>query len=114
MSGWDVSSTPTWGQEDGPDDTQAFTASGEGARVHGQDFGGQDFGGGYSREGAAGGPPPEFFGQDYGQDQNLDLGAGGFPQRTPGRSLHDLPRRETRGRYSSAPAGGYGQEGAFG
>jgi hypothetical protein len=114
MSGWDVSSTPTWGQQDGPDDTQAFTASGEGARDHGQDFGAPDFGGGYSGEGTPGGPPPEFFGQDYGQDQNMDLGPGGFPQRTPGRSLQDLPRRETRGGYGSAPAGGYGQQGGYG
>src|SRR6201996_3851457 len=114
MSGWDVSSTPTWGQQDGPDDTQAFTASGEGARDHGQDFGAPDFGGGYSGEGTPGGPPPEFFGQDYGQDQNMDLGPGGFPQRTPGRSLQDLPRRDPQGRHSSAPGGAYGQDSGYG
>jgi len=66
MSGWDVSSTPTWGPEDGPEDTQAFT---------GQDFGNQDFGrggtsspaagfpeagGGFPGESQAGGPPSEF------------------------------------------------------
>ena len=50
MSGWDVSSTPTWGPQDGPEDTQAFT--------------GQD------------GPPPEFFGQEHGQEQ--ELGPGGY------------------------------------
>src|ERR1700744_2119482 len=103
MSGWDVSSTPTWGPQDGPEDTQAFTAPGESSR----DFSAQDFGrggqnppaGGYPEagggfgDGTAGGPPPEFFGQDYGQDQNLDLGPGGYPQRTPGQSLQALPRR---------------------
>src|SRR3984885_10372678 len=116
MSGWDVSSTPTWGPQDGPEDTQAFT---------GQDFGGQDFGrggpsspaagfpeaGGFPGESQAGGPPPEFFGQEYGQEQ--ELGPGGFPQRTPGESFQNLPRRESRGRHSSAP-GGYGQDNGFG
>jgi hypothetical protein len=112
MSGWDVSSTPTWGPQDGPEDTQAFT---------GQDFGGQDFGrggpsspeaGGFPGESQAGGPPPEFFGQEYGQEQ--ELGPGGFPQRTPGGSFQNLPRRESRGRHSSAPGGGYGQDNGFG
>jgi hypothetical protein len=117
MSGWDVSSTPTWGPEDGPEDTQAFT---------GQDFGGQDFGrggpsspaagfpeaGGFPGESQAGGPPPEFFGQEYGQEQ--ELGPGGFPQRTPGGSFQNLPRRESRGRHSSAPGGAYGQDNGFG
>ena len=107
MSGWDVSSTPTWGPQDGPEDTQAFT---------GQDFGGQEFGrggpgspaggfpeaGGFPGESQAGGPPPEFFGQEPGQEQ--ELGPGGFPQRTPGGSFQNLPRREARGRHSSAPA----------
>jgi hypothetical protein len=86
MSGWDVSSTPTWGPQDGPEDTQAFT--------------GQD------------GPPPEFFGQEHGQEQ--ELGPGGFPQRTPGGSFQNLPRREARGRHSSAPGGAYGQDNGFG
>ncbi|HEY6496181.1 MAG TPA: hypothetical protein VIZ43_23115 [Trebonia sp.] len=127
MSGWDVSSTPTWGPQDGPEDTQAFTSQGDSSREFGtQDFGAQDFGrggqnspagfpeaGGGFGDGAAGGPPPEFFGQDYGQDQ--DLGPESFPQRTPGSSLQDLPRRETRGRHGSASVrGAYGQESAYG
>ena len=117
MSGWDVSSTPTWGPQDGPEDTQAFT---------GQDFGGQEFGrggpgspaggfpeaGGFPGESQAGGPPPEFFGQEPGQEQ--EIGPGGFPQRTPGGSFQNLPRREARGRHSSAPGGGYGQDNSFG
>jgi hypothetical protein len=124
MSGWDVSSTPTWGPQDGPEDTQSFTGHGDGSR----DFGPQDFGrggtgpssppagfpeaGGFPGEGQAGGPPPEFFGQDYGQDQ--EIGPGGFPQRTPGRSFQDLPRREARGRHSTAPGGAYGQDNGYG
>ena len=28
MSGWDVSSTPKWGPEDGPEETQAFPGQG--------------------------------------------------------------------------------------
>jgi hypothetical protein len=118
MSGWDVSSTPTWGPEDGPEDTQAFK---------GQDFGGHEFGrggpsspaagfpeagGGFAGESRAGGPPSEFFGQEYGQDQ--EPGPGGFPQRTPGGSFQNLPRRESRGRHSSAPGGAYGQDNGFG
>src|ERR1700761_6372748 len=95
MSGWDVSSTPTWGPQDGPEDTQAFTSPGDSSRDFGQDFGAQAFGGGPNSpeagfpeagrgfgDGQAGGPPPEFFGQDYGQDQNLDFGPESFPQRT--------------------------------
>src|SRR5690349_9532990 len=127
MSGWDVSSTPKWGPEDGPEETQAFPGQGDGSRDFGQDFGAQDFGrggpssppagfpevgGGYPGESAAGGPPPEFFGQEYGQDH--EIGPGGFPQRTPGRSFEDLPRRESRGRHSSAPSGGYGQDNGYG
>src|SRR6185437_925594 len=127
MSGWDVSSTPKWGPEDGPEETQAFPGQGDGSRDFGQAFGAQDFGrggtssppagfpevgGGYPGESAAGGPPPEFFGQEYGQDH--EFGPGGFPQRTPGRSFEDLPRRESRGRHSSAPSGGYGQDNGFG
>jgi hypothetical protein len=127
MSGWDVSSTPKWGPEDGPEETQAFPARGDGSRDFGQDFGAQDFGrggpssppagfpevgGGYPGESAAGGPPPEFFGQEYGQDH--EIGPGGFPQRTPGRSFEDLPRRESHGRHSSAPGGGYGQDNGYG
>ena len=125
MSGWDVSSTPSWGPQDGPEDTQAFPGQGDGSR----DFGSQDFGrggpgsppsgfpeagGGFPGESAAGGPPPEFFGQEYSHDD--EIGPGGFPQRTPGRSLQDLPRRETRGKHSSVPGGGggYGQEGGYG
>ena len=110
MSGWDVSSTPTWGSQDGPEETQAFSAQGNGARDYGQDFGAPEFGGGYAGENMAGGPPPEFFGQDYGQEH--DRGPGGYPQRTPGQSFQDLPRR---GRQGGAPAGGgYGQESAYG
>src|SRR6185312_452650 len=127
MSGWDVSSTPKWGPEDGPEETQAFPGQGDGSRDFGQDFGAQDFGrggpssppagfpevgGGYPGESAAGGPPPEFFGQEYGQDH--EIGPGGFPQRTPGRSFEDLPRRDSRGRHSSAPSGGYGQDNGYG
>jgi hypothetical protein len=127
MSGWDVSSTPKWGPQDGPEETQAFPGQGDGSRDFGQDFGAQDFGrggpssppagfpeagGGFPGESAAGGPPPEFFGQEYGQDH--EIGPGGFPQRTPGRSFEDLPRREARGRHSSAPGGGYGQESGYG
>jgi hypothetical protein len=126
MSGWDVSSTPKWGPQDGPEETQAFPGQGDGSRDFGQDLGPQDFGrggpssppagfpeagGGYPGESAAGGPPPEFFGQEYGQDH--ELGPGGFPQRTPGRSFEDLPRRESQGRHSSAP-GGYGQDNGYG
>ena len=110
MSGWDVSSTPTWGSQDGPDETQAF-AAGNGARDYGQDFGG-----GHSGDSRAGGPPPEFFGQDYAQEQ--DRGPGGYPQRTPGQSFQDLPRRDSsRDRQAGGGYGqddGYGQSGAFG
>ena len=124
MSGWDVSSTPKWGPQDGPEETQGFNGQGDGSRDFPQDFGVQDFGrggpssppegfpevgGGYPGEGQAGGPPPEFFGQEYGQDQ--EPGSGGFPRRTPGRSFQDLPRRETRGGYSGD---GYGQENGYG
>lgn len=111
MSGWDVSSTPTWGSQDGPDETQAFAASGNGARDYGQDLGG-----GYSGDSRAGGPPPEFFGQqEYGQEQ--DRGPSGYPQRTPGQSFQDLPRRDPA--RDRQPGGygqddGYGQSGAFG
>jgi hypothetical protein len=119
MSGWDVSSTPTWGPQDGPEDTQAFPGQD-------QDFGSQDFGrggpsspaggfpeaGGFPGENQAGGPPPEFFGQEHGQDQ--EIGPGGYPKRTPGRSFQDLPRRDPRGRHSSVPDGAYGQESGYG
>ena len=120
MSGWDVSSTPTWGPQDGPEDTQASTP-GDGSRDFGQDFGRggpgspregfPEAGGGFPGESPAGTPPPEFFGQEYGQDE--DLGPSRFPQRTPGRSLQDLPRRDPRGRHSSGPDGSYGQDSAF-
>ena len=40
--------------------------------------------------------------EEYGQEH--EVGPGGFPQRTPGRSFQDLPKRESRGRHSSAPA----------
>ena len=124
MSGWDVSSTHTWGQQDGPDETQTFAAPGAGSRDFGEEFGSQEFGrmapgspaagfpevgGGFPGDRSAAGPPPEFFGGDYGQqDPN---GSGGYPQRTPGRSLHDLPRRDTR---PAAQDGGYGQEAGYG
>ena len=132
MSGWDVPSTPNWGPQDGPEDTQAF-APGDGSRDLGQDFGAPDFGrggrnspatdfpeatGGFPVDvpgrGPAGGPPPEFFGQDYGQDQDQGPGPGGYPQRTPGRSLQDLPRREARGRHGSAATTAYGQGNGYG
>jgi len=94
MSGWDVSSTPTWGSQDGPEETQAFTGQGDGSRDFGQDYGAQDFGrggptspaagfpevnGGFPGDSPAGGPPPEFFGREHDQDQ--ELGPGGFPQK---------------------------------
>jgi len=123
MSGWDTSSTHTWGQQDGPDETQAFAAPGGGSRDFGEDFGSQEFGrrapgsppvgfpaagGGYPGERSAANPPPEFFGQGYGQDPQ---GSGGYPQRTPGRSLHDMPQRDMR---PAAHDGGYGQDGGYG
>jgi hypothetical protein len=115
MSGWDVSSTPTWGSQDGPDETQAFTASQGGTRGRGQDFGAADFDGGYPGENMAGGPPAEYFGQEYGQDH--DVPPGGFPQRTPGQSFQDLPRRDSvpGRRGGGRPAdGGYGQGNGYG
>jgi hypothetical protein len=100
MTGWDVSSTPTWGSEGGPDETQAFTASGNGAGEYGQNFGAPEAGGSYSGgNNMAGGPPSEFYGQE---DQ------GGYPRRTPGQSFQDLPRR------GGAADGGYGQDNGFG
>jgi hypothetical protein len=117
MSGWDVSSTHTWGQQDGPDETQTFAAPGAGSRDFGEDFGSQEFGrmapgsppagfpeagGGFPGERSAANPPPEFYGQGYGQQD--PHGSGGYPQRTPGRSLHDMPQRDP----------GYGQDGAYG
>ena len=127
MSGWDVSSTHTWGQQDGPDETQTFAAPGAGSRDFGEDFGSQEFGrmapgspsagfpevaGGFPGEPSPAGPPPEFFGQGYGQqDPN---GSGGYPQRTPGRSLQDLSRRDPRDMRSGAQDAGYGQESAYG
>ena len=127
MSGWDVSSTPTWGSEDGPEDTQGFRGQGDGSRDFGQEYGAQDFGrggpssppagfpevgGGFPGESPVGGPPPEFFGQDYDQDQ--DSGPAVFPKRTPGRSLQDLPRRDPRSRPTSVPSDSYGQGNGYG
>jgi hypothetical protein len=125
MSGWDTSSTHTWGQQEGPDETQAFaTPPGAGSRDLGEDYGSQEFGrmapgsppagfpaagGGYPGERPAASPPPEFFGQGYGQQD--PSGSGGYPQRTPGRSLHDLPQRDTR---PAARDAGYGQDGGYG
>lgn len=105
MSGWDVSSTPTWGPQDGPDDAQGYQRRDDASRG----FGGQD-NGGFSGESQAGGPPPEFFGEGYGQEQ----GSGAYPQRTPGESLGDLARRESQGRHSSAQDNAYGQGGGYG
>jgi hypothetical protein len=127
MSGWDVSSTPTWGSQDGPDETQSFAAAGDGSR----DFGAQDISrpapnspaggfpeapGGFPGENQGqGGPPPEFYSSDYGQQDEHDVTPGGYPRRTPGRSLQDLPRRDRdgHGRHSSAQPGAYGQDDPF-
>ena len=124
MSGWDTSSTHTWGQQDGPDETQAFAAPSAGSRDFGEDFGSQEFGrmapgspptgfpaaagGGFPSERSAANPPPEFYGPGYGQDPQ---GSGGYPQRTPGRSLHDMPQRDMR---PAAHDSGYGQDGGYG
>jgi hypothetical protein len=121
MSGWDVSPTHTWGQQDGPDETQNFAAPGGNSRDFGDEFGSQEFGrmapgsppagfpaagGGFPGERSSANPPPEFFGQGgYGQQDSY--GSGGYPQRTPGRSLHDMPQRDTRD-------AGYGQDGGYG
>jgi len=87
MSGWDMSSTPTWGPNEGPEEsTQSFPVPGTGARELGQDFDAQSF---------------------------ADVGPSGYPQRTPGQSMRDLPRRESRGRHS-APAASYGSDSAYG
>jgi hypothetical protein len=131
MSGWDTSSTPTWGPQDGSEDTQAFTAAGDGPRDFGREFGTQDFAaqdlgrpvpssppagfpeapGGFPGDSSPSGPPPEFFGRDYGQQE---IGPGGFPQRKPGRSMQqNLPRREVRGRHSTDQSGAYEQAGAY-
>ena len=126
MSGWDVSSTPSWESQDGPDETQTFPA--EPSRELGsQDFAARDFGrtppsspaagfpelpGGYAAAGGPDGPPPEFFATGVGPEDSRELSPGGYPQRTPGQSLRDLPRRE--GRHSSAQPAGYGQNGGFG
>ena len=118
MSGWDVSSTPTWGPQDGSEDTQAYKTRDDGSLDYGHESmnspatGLPEAGGGFPGDGPAGGPPPEFFGQDYGQDQ--DPGPGGFPQRTPGRSLQDLPRGDTRGRHGSPAASAYGRNNGYG
>src|SRR6266700_3267845 len=111
MSGWDMSSTPTWGPNDGPEEsTQSFPVPGTGARDFGQDLPGQDFeiqglrhhtagsaANGFHGESAQNGPPPEFFGSDYDSPEAAPTGPGGFPRRTPGQSMReDLPRRESR------------------
>src|SRR5947209_7440749 len=99
MSGWDVSSTPTWGSQDGPEDSHTSTSPGDGTRdfgVQGSPTGGlpelpsrlPELPNRLAAGGAAGGPPPEFFGPDYGQqDEQHEVGPGGYPQRTPGQSL---------------------------
>ncbi len=130
MSGWDVSSTHTWGQQDGPDETQTFAAPGANSRDFGEDFGSQEFGrmapgsppagfpaagGGFPGDRSSASPPPEFFGQGYGQQD--PQGSGGYPQRTPGRSLHDLPQRDMRPAAHDAGYGqdaGHGQDGGYG
>jgi hypothetical protein len=124
MSGWDVSPTHTWGQQEGPDETQNFGAPGASSRDFGDDFGSQEFGrrapgsppggfpqaaGGFPGERSSANPPPEFFGQGYGQQD--PPGSSGYPQRTPGRSLHDMPQRDMR---PGAHDAGYGQDGAYG
>src|ERR1700733_2153922 len=127
MSGWDTSSTHTWGQQDGPDETQAFAAPGAGSRDFGEDFGSREFGrmapgsppagfpeagGGFPGERSPAGPPPEFFGE-YGQQD--PQGSGGYPQRTPGRSLHDLSQRDAGyGQDGGYGDNGYGQDGGYG
>jgi hypothetical protein len=84
MSGWDMSSTPTWGPNDGPEEsTQSFPVPGTGGRDPGQDFDAQD------------------------------AGPSGYPRRTPGQSMRDLPRRESRGRHSAATAS-YSSDSNFG
>src|SRR6202000_2056732 len=123
MSGWDVSSTPTWGPQDGPDETQSFTSAGDDARHFGsQAFAAQDFGRPAASSPAGGfpeshdSPPPEFFAPEYGQQEQQDVTPGGYPRRTPGRSLQGLPRREAsdaRGRHSSAQPGSYGRDDGF-
>lgn len=94
MSGWDVSSTPTWGSQE-PEETQAYSADGSGE--YGQNFSAPGTGGGYSGGNMAGGPPSEFFGQEQSE--------GAYPRRTPGQSFQDLPRRG-----GAAAGGGYGQD----
>src|ERR1700761_4519707 len=143
MSGWDVSSTPNWGPQDEPEEARDATApvdgsrdfAAQGYRAHDprtQPAGAQDSrtaGTGRPGHTAPAGfpqvpddagpagspasPPPEFFSDDYGQPEDHEIGPGGFPQRTPGRSLRDLPRREAPS--SPAPQNTpYGQPAVYG
>jgi hypothetical protein len=127
MSGWDVSSMPSWESQDGPEETQAFPASSS-RELGQQDPGARDYGrtpprspaagfpgapDGFDAGGAPAGPPAEFFTTGFGPEDSRELTPGGYPRRTPGQSLQDLPRREPQGRHSSAQPGGFGQDGAF-
>jgi len=70
-------------------------------------------GGGFPGERLSANPPPEFFGQGYGQQE--PQGSGGYPQRTPGRSLHDLSQRDAGyGQDGGYGDNGYGQDGGYG
>src|ERR1700690_1149119 len=98
MSGWDVSSTPAWDSQDGPEEDQPFPASGNGSqdlvrRTPGSPASGpHETPNGFGPKSLPAGPPPEFFSEDYGQQGQQgqqDPGPERFPQRTPGQSLQD-------------------------
>jgi hypothetical protein len=96
MSGWDVSSTPAWDPQDGPEEEdQPFPASGNGSqdlvrRTPGSPASGpHEAPNGFGPKSLPAGPPPEFFAEDYGQQGQQDPGPERFPQRTPGQSLQD-------------------------
>ena len=106
MSGWDTSSRPSWGQQDGPEDgTQNFSVP----DYPSKDFSGDQADG--SEEGGSSSPPPEFFGDEYRPQQ--------FQKRTPGATLggRELPGRGSpagdppardrngRGKHSAEPGG---------
>jgi hypothetical protein len=70
-------------------------------------------GGGFPGERSSANPPPEFYGPGYGQQD--PQGSGGYPQRTPGRSLHDLSQRDAGyGQDGGYGDNGYGQDGGYG
>ncbi len=110
MSGWDVSSTPTWGPQDGPDETQAFSAQGTVPGTTARTSDAPELRGRLRRREHGGRPASRVL--RAGLRSGHDRGPGGYPQRTPGQSFQDLPRR---GRPSGAPAdGGYGQDNGYG